>query len=372
MKNDPQKFKKSLVHIAVCLLFTAFPAHVQSDSFNGIDYSQAAGTAFSSSLFAQKLRSGVSLYRESRWQQAISELKAAQDEALDNNQLSEALYWLALTELASLDFDAALRDMDTLKKSGGNRVVDIAYHQGRVYYCIGYYEKAIAAFGEYIENADANEHDRISAADYWIGECYFSMGQLDNARKYFKKVIEQYRNSAKYEASVYRISIINQKQIELELMEMLRWSHEETLKSGEEYQRRERMYDQALNTYQKQISELQRDPRLAELEAANSLYRRQLTDAQNRIRSLENQLGLPDSGAFDSPQESSYDLLPWAMQLRRTMYEILLQQPDITILYSMCGRLDQYILGESDISENDLAAMELTVTLIKAQYNLAL
>ncbi|MDR2052305.1 MAG: hypothetical protein LBP80_02745, partial [Treponema sp.] len=85
-------------------------------------------------------------------------------------------------------------------------------------------------------------------------------------------------------------ALINQKKIEVELLSILKWTHEESLKTVEEYQRRERTYDQAIIAYQKKIAEMLRDSHLAELEASNADYRRRLIEAQARISALEQRL----------------------------------------------------------------------------------
>jgi hypothetical protein len=102
--------------------------------------------------------------------------------------------------------------------------------------------------------------------------------------------VEQYPQSVKYEASSYRLALINQKKVEVELLSILKWTHEESLKTVEEYQRRERTYDQAIIAYQKKIAEMLRDSHLAELEASNAEYRRRLIEAQARITALEQRL----------------------------------------------------------------------------------
>jgi DNA repair exonuclease SbcCD ATPase subunit len=58
----------------------------------------------------------------------------------------------------------------------------------------------------------------------------------------------------------------------------------------EEYERRERSYDQALSAYQKRIADMLKDTRLADLENANAEYQRQLIEAEERIRALEENL----------------------------------------------------------------------------------
>jgi len=358
--RDIQKSGRRLLIAAVCFLLIVFSVDGQTQSGSG------------ASLYTHKLSSGVALYRQARWREAIRELTLAQDEAGSTQQFSEALYWLSLAELAASDFNSALRHMELLGKTGGDRVVDIIYHKGRAYYYLGYYQEAAALFGDYVAVAPASEKERVAAALYWIGECYLSLGQIDKAREYFQIITGQFFDTAKYDAAMYRISLINQKLTEQELLEMLRWSHEDALKSNEEYQRRERMRDQAMNAYQRQISEYQQDTRLAEMEYANSEYRRQLLEAQSRINSLERQVESMNSGAAPGAAQANNELRSWALQLRTTMTSALQQQPDIAILYSLINRVDQYLSGAENLTDEDLAAMELTITLLKAQYNLTL
>jgi tetratricopeptide (TPR) repeat protein len=348
----------------VCLLLALASVYGQSGT-TGVYYSGSA-----SSVYAHRLRSGVNLYRESRWHEALNDLRIAQDEAINDQQVSEALYWIMLAQLGVSDFEAALGSMDLLERFGGVRLIDSTYHRGRTYYYLGRFDEAVTSLTEYIEKAGAEDKARVSAAYYWVGECFLSLGQFERAAEYFRFITEHHNGSAKYEAAVYRLSLINQKKVELELLDMIRWSHEEALKASEEYQRRERMYDQALNAYQRQIAEYQQENRFAGTEAANADYRRQLEEARNRIASLERRLGVSP----DTPDAAGghNELLDWAMQLRQTMYEILLQQPDIEVLYSLSSRLDQFITGENSITEEELAAMELTITLLKAQYNIPL
>jgi len=82
------------------------------------------------------------------------------------------------------------------------------------------------------------------------------MGQFDEAEKFYLWVISRYPESPKIEVSSYRIDLIKQKKIEIELLTLLRWSHEESLRNSEEYQRRIRTYEHTLNSYQRRIAEL--------------------------------------------------------------------------------------------------------------------
>jgi tetratricopeptide (TPR) repeat protein len=207
---------------------------------------------------------------------------------------------MGITELSAGDYEEALRNMEALEAADPEnyRLRELPYHKGRVLYHLNRFNEAIILFGIYtgslvlepgreLSGADAS---RKAAALYWTGECLFSMGQLDRAAEIFRHITETYPGSIKYEASLYRLEVINQKKVEVELLALLRWSHEESLRNMEEFRRREASYDQALGVYQRRIADMLRDTRLEELESSNTRYREQLGLAEERIRFLENSL----------------------------------------------------------------------------------
>ncbi len=203
-----------------------------------------------------RLDHGKTLYGEGKWRDAVLELRRAQAEAQNNTQRGEALYWIALAEIGAGEYEAALRDLEeTLRiDSTNSRVREVPYQQGRCLYYMGQYDRAIVLLKGY---ADANtDPSKIAASYYWIGECLFSLGQLQMAQDVFYRIVDEFPQSVKYEAANYRIALINQKKVEAELLAILKWSHEESLKTVEAYQRRERSYDQAIIAYQKRIADL--------------------------------------------------------------------------------------------------------------------
>ncbi|MDR2135479.1 MAG: tetratricopeptide repeat protein [Treponema sp.] len=258
-----------------------------------------------------RLRRGLEFYQQSRWREAIAEFRRSKEEAEDPELKAEALYWIALSEISAKDYAGAVQDIDALERVApeSKRLREVPYHKGRALYYLGRYEEALLLLKLYADGigegsllpAASEAAARKSAAFYWMGECLYAMGQLDYAREVFSIVTQDYPRSAKFEASSYRLALIHQKKIEEELLNLLKWSHEESLKAIEEYQRRERSYDQALIAYQKRIAELLKDSRLEDLDTANAQYRRQLADAEDRIRQLETELleyrGLAGPGA---------------------------------------------------------------------------
>ena len=276
---------KSYIGI-LCVFLIVLPA--------GNAVSQTSGSQTKLSPQA-RLQYGVSLYGRGFWPEAVAELRQCYSETSDPAIKADALYWIAMTELAAGNYENSIRAMDELERvsPANTKYAEVPYHRGRVYYYLGRYDEAISLFRMYIDSIAVDvpgESARKPAALYWMGECLYSLGQLDKAQDVFSLIVEQYPQSVKYEASSYRLALINQKKIEVELLSILKWTHEESLKTVEEYQRRERTYDQAIIAYQKKIAEMLRDSHLAELEASNADYRRRLIEAQARIATLEQRI----------------------------------------------------------------------------------
>jgi TolA-binding protein len=289
-------------------------------------YNPPGGQALSASPaspVSPRLQGGIQLYGEGKWREAVIELRRAQAEASSVEQRAEALYWISLAELSAGEYEASLRDMEELARIAPSspRQAELPYHKGRACYYLGRYDEAVVLLKDYSDRVGEGEDSRKSAALYWIGECLYALGQLDRARDVFILITEQYPQSAKFEASSYRIDLINQKKVEMELLALLKWSHEESLRTMEEYQRRERSYDQALIAYQKRIAEMLKDTRLADLENANANYRKQLAEAEDRIRVLE--AGLAEKSAASPPSTETkaqlLDLKARALELRNEL-----------------------------------------------------
>jgi len=213
------------------------------------------------SQFLSKFQEGSRSYGEMRMFEAAAQFRNAQEISKNYNDWAQATYWVILTELALGDYGSAVRDMDELDKVAPKTSFarDMVYHRGRAYYNQGYFEDALICFKRYNDNVPAGDKDaadRKAAAFFWMGECLYSMGQFGEAEKFYSWVVAKYPNSPKVEISGYRIDLIKQKKIEAELLSLLRWSHEESLRNSEENQRKIRTYENMLNDYKRQITEL--------------------------------------------------------------------------------------------------------------------
>ncbi|MDR1505950.1 MAG: tetratricopeptide repeat protein [Treponema sp.] len=231
------------------------------------------------------LERGLRLYGNGNFAGAALELGKI---GADNGDYPEALYWTGLAELSAGNYRNAREALNRLEAVSPGGKPDVPYHQGRILYYLGSYEDALVILSGYA--AAETDKNRRAASLYWAGECLYALGQYDTAENVFAGIVENYPNSAKYEASLYRMDLIKQKKVEAELLSILNWTHEESLKTLEEYQLRERNYDQLITAYQKKIAELQGDTTSSDLALSNEDFRLKMSAAEQKISSLESSL----------------------------------------------------------------------------------
>lgn len=238
-------------------------------------------------VFSQDpLASGLDAYARSDWSTAILSFRKAVTEP---NGGSEGWYWLIMAEISSGEYQAALGDIERFNASfpADPRVSDVRYQKARAQYLLGNYEESIRTFYRFLVSWP--DHPLVPAAYYWTGECLFATGRFDEARALFTIVRNQYPLSVKVEAARYRVALIDQKTKEEELLRLLKTSHEESLRVIEDYQRREKTYEQAMTAYQKRISDMLKDTRLGELEKQLADEKQRSTVLSDRVAELEMQ-----------------------------------------------------------------------------------
>ncbi len=258
-------------------------------------------------LFSQdygaSLSRGITLLSEGKYQEAIDALVPVATKSSKADEQGEALYWLGQAYLSRGEYSKSIAAIEALEKTKRppQRVIDGAYIKGRALYETGQYETSIGVLQDFFTKIE--DPIRKSLALFWIGENLFSMGQYGEAEKIYSSLISQYPQSPKYEGARYRLALIQQKQIETELLGLLKWSHEEALRITEEYERRERAYEQALIAYQKRIAELLKDDRLATLEQENK-------ELLLQIARLKDELAVARNTPATAPQEIPATLSP--------------------------------------------------------------
>ncbi len=239
---------------------------------------------FASIAFAEDpFSSGLDAYARSDWSSAMLSFRKA---TLSGNT-AEPWYWLIMSEISAEDYETALKDIDRFTASfpSDSRISDTLYQKGRVQYLLGQYEQSINTLYRFISSNSG--HDMIPSAYYWIGESLYSVGRFEESKIIFSLVLEKYPLAIKREAALYRIALIDQTTKEDELLKLLKISHEESLKIIEDYQRREKTYEQAITAYQKRIADMLKDTRIGDLERQLGEEKTKTLALESRIKDLE-------------------------------------------------------------------------------------
>ncbi|MCX7025794.1 MAG: tetratricopeptide repeat protein [Spirochaetes bacterium] len=204
------------------------------------------------------LEQGVALFAGERYQDALSVFSRLLADPKAQAIRGDVMYWTALCYVALNDAVNAAKTMDAFLASYPNHpyVADILYQQGRLLFNKSEFEPALRVFVSFLEKAP--EHEMAPSSIFWTAECLFNLGRLEEAEKLYRNLVEKHPKNVKVEAAGYRISLIRFKYREDELLKLLKWSHEETLRIVEEYQRREKTYEQAVAMYQRRLGEAAR------------------------------------------------------------------------------------------------------------------
>jgi TolA-binding protein len=215
---------------------------------------------FSLQTFAQStgpgsdLKDGIDQFRSGQYDKAIL---LFHNVILDPNAGADkaaAYLLIAKSYMAVGKLDDAEHNLEFYLSTytGAADYEEASYQKGRLLYLQDDYENAIQAVQAFI--AAYPKSGFVSSAWFWAGESMYGLGRLDDALGVYQKIVSEYPTSAKVEAAQYRLSLIQLSKKEVELSKLLKWSHEDFLKSVEEYQNREKAYVQAIESYQKKLA----------------------------------------------------------------------------------------------------------------------
>ena len=211
-------------------------------------------------LFAQNrdgneiMQSGLTNFSKGNYTKALDNFR----EIILNNDFEilqgTAYYWISRSYIAQNLLDKAEDNLNFfLQNYSKNKLYpEAVYQKGRLLFKKNKYDMSIQFFYKFIKSYPENPY--ISNSYYWIAESLYSLGHLEEAKNIFSMIIREYPNSYKIEASNYKLSLITLKFRENELLKLLKISHEEYLKALEEFQHKEKGYEQSISNYQRKLS----------------------------------------------------------------------------------------------------------------------
>ncbi len=201
-----------------------------------------------------RLDEATTTFAQGDYSHAVVLLREIVLDPADSEEKASAHFWLAKSYLAMENLEDGERSLEFFLSNYPNhsRFSEAFYEKGRLLFRQEDYENAIQVLQAFLERyADS---PFVPNAYFWVGESLYALGQLDDAMLAFKKVVDSYPASFRVEPARYRIALIDFKKRENELLKLLKWSHEESLRTIEGFQRRETAYEQALAAYQRQLS----------------------------------------------------------------------------------------------------------------------
>jgi TolA-binding protein len=231
----------------------------------------------------------IDRYEAGQFEQALVTFRELLSQDSYERLHGDAYFWIAKSAIALGRLNEAADNLEFFLANYPDNpyYVEGAYENGRLLYLQGDYEQSIRALEAFV-----NEHPQspfVANAYYWMGESLFALGHFDRAEQAFRVVTEQYPRSYRAEPAEYRLSIIDLRRREEELLKLLQWSHEEYVKAVEEFQEREQSFEAAISDYQRQISEDQQLSLQSEVQRLtqqrNSL-RQELQQKETRIDDL--------------------------------------------------------------------------------------
>jgi TolA-binding protein len=248
------------------------------------------------------LNRGLEAFRRSEFQSAMDEFRAALVDATDLDTEATAYFWLAKAAMAEGRLNEADKNLAYyLQNFGDHRFAPEArYQQGRLLYMQDDFESAIQLLERF--TAQFPDSPFVANAIYWSGEALFNLGRLDEARRVFQTVLRDYPASFRVEAARYRVAVIELTFREQELLQLLRWSHEEYLRALDEFERREGAYQEALVSYQQRLQNAADEDFRDEIVRLNTevrILQETIRSRDAQIRRLEEQLTTLQSATTD-------------------------------------------------------------------------
>jgi len=246
------------------------------------------------------LQEGIDFFRDGQYARAIPLFQGVLSASSADAQKPVAYLLLAKSFMATGKLDDAERNLEFYLANypGSTDYAEALYQKGRLLFMQEDFESALQVFQGFLSNYPNSTF--ASSGWFWVAESLYSLGKLDDALTVYQKIIRDYPSSVKVEAAQYKVSLIQLRRKEIELTRLLKWSHEDFLKSTEEFQNREKAYEQAIAAYQKRLAAGDSDSQkiIADL-------RQQLADKTAEANQLSAQLARQGTAApaADTAQE---------------------------------------------------------------------
>ncbi len=199
------------------------------------------------------LKSGLESFSKGDYGKALLDFREVVLNPSNEKYYDAAYYWMARSYMAQNDLKKAQTNLEFFIQNfpDSRFYPDAIYQKGRLLFMQKDYDNAIQALYSYIKQYP--DKPFVPNSYFWIAEALFATGHFSDAQKLYSHIVAKYPSSYKVEAARYKISLIDLKMHEEELLRLLRLSHEEYLKAIDDFQIREKTYEQAIASYQRKL-----------------------------------------------------------------------------------------------------------------------
>ncbi|MFP4372869.1 MAG: tetratricopeptide repeat protein [Spirochaetaceae bacterium] len=268
------------------------------------------------------LEEGLEDFRNGNYEQAMVTFRELLSSPDADAYRADAYFWIGRSALAAGRLDEAAENLEYyLQNHPDHRFAPEArYQRGRLLYLQEDYRQSIRALEDFIDRHPDSRF--LPNAYYWIGESLYALGRFDRAAEVFRTVTAEYPESYRAEAAEYRLSVIELNRREVSLLKLLRWSHQEYLNAVDEFEQRERTYEEALSEYRERLRRLASDDFRAELDRLServSELEAELAEREREVRDLRQRLArrpTDDGPSASAAQRELLDAKSRALELK--------------------------------------------------------
>jgi len=243
------------------------------------------------------INDGIDLFRDGQYDKTIEFLHAFLQGSPKDTQKAAAYLLLAKSYIAVGTLDEAEKNLEYYIANYPHAadIQEALYQKGRLLFLQDDFEDCLQSLQSFLSLYPRSAF--APSAWFWIGESLYSLGRLDEAQSAYRKILTDYPSSVKVEAAQYKVSLIQLTEKEVELARLLKWSHEEFLRSTEDFQAREKTYQQAIEAYQKRLA----GTGAADDQKALADLRQALASKTEEVSSLAAQLAKVGAAAGSTP-----------------------------------------------------------------------
>ncbi len=202
---------------------------------------------------AADLKDGIDQFRNGQFDRAILLFHNVLLDPSAGSLKADASLLIAKSYMATGKLEDAGQNLDFYLATfpSAPDYAEAVYQKGRLLFMEDDFEGSLKVLQGFLSTYPKSSF--VPSGWFWVGESLYGLGRLDEAQAIYAKIVRDYPSSVKTEASQYKLELIDVKKKEVELAKLLRYSHEEFLKTVEEYQNREQSYQQAIDSYQRRL-----------------------------------------------------------------------------------------------------------------------